>query len=182
MTKPATRSIWNRPLARLAVFGFASLFIMAPTPGNVGGCSSSSQQIQPGNVNADPPETAEWMYFDQGLCAGFCWRLRDCGVLCSALNPAHPQYPQNCQNDAPEAYAQCVRGVTVNNIQPLNSGIFGIGECPHACPSLHYQTAYDFDVQACSDAVLARSCSSSGAGSIGDLYREGVPECTNVCR
>jgi hypothetical protein len=179
-------SIWKRPLARLAAVGFASLFIMAPTPGNVGGCSSSagSHEVQHGNLQANPPETAEWVYFDQGLCSGFCWRLRDCGVLCSALNPADPGYPSACAadptsqaaNDAPETYTACIRGA-------LRADFFGVASCPHACPgSSTFHTAYEFDVQACNDSVQQRSCSQSGPGSIGDTFREGVAECTNICR
>ncbi|MEI8254687.1 MAG: hypothetical protein WCJ30_03355 [Deltaproteobacteria bacterium] len=184
-----TVSLWKRPLARIAAFSFAAMFIMAPTPGNVGGCSSvaGSQPVQPGNPSIG--ETAEYMYFDHGMCAGFCWRLRECSVLCSVLNPAHPDYDAACGtgpgagNDSPAAFNMCVRATsTPDGRTPFVLSVFGIASCPHACPAGAYHTAYEWDVQACSDAVIVRSCNQGGPGSIGDTYREGVAECTNVCR
>ncbi len=232
MSEPV--SLWKRPLARIAALSFAALFIMAPTPGNVGGCTSvaGSQPVAPGNLSVG--ETAEYMYFDRGMCAGFCWRLRECGVLCQVMNPAHPMYAAGCQpppcaspadcggtawgraclpthgcgcttdadcggahcdtvgqrcqgadNDSPAAYTMCVRGTaTPDGTTPWNAQLFHVGECPHACPARAgtYHSAYEWDVQACTDAVLVRSCTQSGPGSIGATYEEGVSECTNVCR
>lgn len=243
MSEP--KSLWKRPIVRLAAVSFAALFVMAPTPGNAGGCSSTagSQPVVPGNPAAG--ETAEYMYFDHGMCAGFCWRLRECEVLCTVLNAAHPSYaaacaPPSCAlagdcgatawgrvclpgtnvcgcntdadcverrcdtgshrchnagNDSPEAYTMCVRATTTNGITPYVTPeapgrLFGVSECPHACPRgddpiahpLTYRSAYGWDVQACLDAVVSRSCNQSGSGSIGTTFLDGVSECTNVCR
>ncbi len=186
MSHPAPVSFWKRPLARLAAIGFASLFIMAPTPGNVGGCSGGGGST-PVAAGSQPSQTPEYMYFDRGMCSGFCWRLYECGVLCQALNPAHPTYPSDCDHQPELAFAQCVRAEFVRGpdgsmIQPLNTQFFGLGQCPHQCPSGQFQTAYEWDVQACSDAIQTRSCSSSGGGSIGTTFMEGVSECTNICQ
>src|SRR4051812_2161499 len=121
----SSRNAFNRPLVRLAAFAFISLFIAAPTPGNVGGCSGTSA----GNVIADPdgagPGTAEFEFFDRGLCGHFCQRLSQCGVLCQSL--ANP--PPGCSDDSGEAFYECMRG----SLKPSLFG--GATAYPHSCPN-----------------------------------------------
>lgn len=169
MTTPA--SPWSRPLVRLALVAFASVFMAAPTPGNVGGCTSSHASrdsvVMPGDTTLNPPETAEYMFFDRGLCSHFCWRLRECGLLCAGLG----RDEGTCDNDAPETFQDCVRG-------DIRGDVFGFPRCPHSCPEgTTYVQAYEWDVEACGHAVLARSC-----GSIQDIFRTTPGECLNVCQ
>jgi hypothetical protein len=177
-----TRSIWSRPLARTAALALLSVFIAAPTPGNVGGCGSdaASSPVQP-----SPPNSAEYVYFDQGLCSSFCLRLLECGVLCDSVQ----NRPENCGpgNDTAlrEAFRECVRG-------QLRRDFFGVDSCPHSCAGLGtFRQAYEWDVQVCSDTILTRSCEPghfegnefvAPPGSIGGTFSEVPGECVNVCR
>lgn len=159
------RSVWSRPLTRLGVVALLGLFVSAPTPGNVGGCG--------GNLASQRVES-EQQFFEDGLCSHFCLRLMECGVLCTAL--ANP--PAGCDNNNPsaEAFAMCVRG-------EINSDYFGVSRCPRSCGMVGtFQGAYQWDVQACGDAVLSRTCNERGPGSIGNLFREVPEECAHVCR
>jgi hypothetical protein len=166
-------SVLSRPLVRLALIAFAALFILAPTPGNVGGCSSSqgSAAIMPA-----PNQSVEWTFFDEGLCSAFCWRLCECGQLCNVISP-RPDHCDNshCDNTAEPLFAQCVRGM-------LDPTYIHVTTCPHSCPQhsrLHGPT--QFDLQACVDSVLQRSCSAMGSGSIGTAFTDAPSECTNLC-
>jgi hypothetical protein len=174
-----TRSAFSRPLVRLALVAFAALFVAAPTPGDVGGCSSNAglQQIPSLEGGTSGNDRGEYLFHDQGLCSHFCWRLRDCGLLCQAL-PADPM----CLNDSARDFARCVRGA-------LRPEVFhGTAACPHTCPTgtRFVGPAYGWDVQACGHAVLGRDCVS--LQSIFDedpmTHASNRPaECTiNLCR
>src|SRR5262245_34090751 len=107
MKRLATRPAARRPLATLVALALASLFLAAPTPGNVGGCGSQSASTAidvdagrppPGVSPMDlgrPAPSDEYAYFDRGLCASFCLRLRECGTLCRAMGS-----PPGCENDS----------------------------------------------------------------------------------
>jgi hypothetical protein len=175
-----------RVLARLVAVAGLSLFIAAPTPGNIGGCSGTAGS-QPITGDTATHKTAEYEYFDRGLCSYFCERLRECGATCSVL--AHP--PENCDSNSPAAFQQCVRG----EFKPQFTA--GVTACPHDCSggqtgtSGLFQGAYQWDVEACGDALLARSCEPSGLnasghpdnpGSIGAALKALPRECLNVCQ
>jgi len=178
-------------LARIAVISVVSVFTVAPAPGNVGGCggTAASQRVRRGTASF---ETEEYMYFDRGLCTHFCLRLRQCGQICRAV---YGDEATNCDNDSPDVFARCVRG------DLARKHVFAT-QCPHACTPYQYNgPTYEFDVQACGDAVLARTCDlgvttietdpttgrtaevySANRGSIGNLFNELPGECLNVCR
>lgn len=183
-----TASIRRRAVQRLAIFGALSLFIAAPTPGNVGGCGGNvyTQPIQiPNDSMGRPTQTQEYAYFDQGLCAGFCQQLLNCGLLCSAmLNPPGGS-PGACQADINlqrAAYEQCIRmNMAEDNAVPFQDGIFptdgngSIRECPHRCPAGTYTNrALQGDVIACSDAIMGLRCGTTGAGSVAYTFRSGT--------
>jgi hypothetical protein len=177
-----------RALAPIAVISILGLFIAAPTPGNVGGCSSSagSERITGGDAG-NPMETAEYMYFDRGLCSYFCERLRECvdgqGVPAICKVVANP--PDHCDANNTQVFAQCVRG----QLRP--EFLAGVGTCPHSCMGAGTFTgAYAWDVQACGDAVLTRTCDAamlvnnqaSPSNAIGAVLLSPPNECLNVCR
>lgn len=203
MIRVASVSFARRPRASLATLMVASLFIAAPTPGNVGGCSGRASStpidaaaLPPGIDGAVPgamAPTAEYAFFDRGLCASFCLRLRECGTLCIAMGQ-----PAGCVNDSTDAYVMCMRGryepvgcnpasdagpcTLVGGLDPR----FFEGEtrCPHSCagperrpgPAV-YSLAYEWDVQACGDAVAQTACAD-----ITRVISAPPRECTNVCR
>ncbi len=167
-----------RPLHRLCAVAFVALFIAAPTPGDVGGCGggAGNQRVMEGNLNANPPETREYMYFDRGLCAHYCWRLYECNLLCDALtNP-----PENCRNNQTAqqtAFFQCARGLDGT----LSTAFGGLSSCPHACPGgTHFVNAYEQDVLSCGHAVMELACSPA---SIGVAFQRAPSECAHpaVC-
>ncbi|MDP3279282.1 MAG: hypothetical protein Q8Q09_29090 [Deltaproteobacteria bacterium] len=183
-----TRSHRTGALRGLALLALTAPFIAAPTPGNVGGCGSSYASTPvaplPGNVS----QTAEAAYFEQGLCAHFCRRLFDCGLLCRAVVTA----PANCETDANAqaiAFHDCVHGENV-----LRTDVFGGGSCPKSCgrgsvfasDGSGRPLVYQWDVQVCGDAVLARSCSADNTdpSAIATTFTMPNSECAspNVCR
>lgn len=150
-------------LAALALSGFG-LFIAAPTPGNVGGCSgaSASRPVAMGNIELPPmeAETPEYAYFDRGLCSHVCTRLMQCRSLCLSLSEQGRSQIRNAQGDVLEcndntlydpaniealrgAFRVCVRergglrDFVEQGVQPPNPPegvVFGLPQCPHACP------------------------------------------------
>lgn len=162
-------------------------FIAAPTPGNIGGCGGNlaSTPVTPhvGNTGVSLEST----YFERGLCAGFCQRLYECGFLCDALTVGGLDC--NNANDAAKAFYLCVHGTNT-----LRSELFGTDTCPKVCPSgtsFAYSSngsayVYQWDVQVCADATLARTCSidSNDPHSILSAFTLGSSECANpnVCR
>ncbi len=186
----------RRALRGLAALTILAPVLSAPTPGNVGGCggtlASTPLMPHPGNTNVNPEST----YFERGLCAGFCQRLYDCNLLCEALqNP-----PANCQTDPnaqAQAFYQCVNGTAGVLRSELFSGgrtDIAVTACPKTCPSgtvfaisgSGNPLVYQWDVQVCSDAVLARSCSTDirDPGSVLTTFVSAPSECANpnVCR
>jgi hypothetical protein len=136
-----------RTLRSLGVLVVSAAFLAGPTPGDVGGCGGSlANSPLPGST----PQQ-EYDYFEQGLCANLCLRLRSCGVLCRAITNAGAA----CNNDSREAYQQCIRG-------NVRRDIFGSDMCPHSCRNYNgsFQNAAEIDVQTCGHAVQALSCSS----------------------
>src|SRR5262249_48044793 len=127
------------------------------------GARDASTEIAAGSV----AETAESEYFDQGLCAYTCLKLRECGALCRALGD-----PPGCNPDDGASYAMCVRGA-------LQASYWGTAACPHACQDYggRFIGAYRWDAQACGEAVLTRSCDG-----IYTVFTHPPSECTNVCR
>lgn len=129
----------------LWVLMMATAFLTGPTPGDVGGCGGDlANNALPGN-----PAEQEYDYFEAGLCANLCLRLRTCGVLCQAVRGAGA----GCNNDSREAYQQCLRG-------NLRTEIFHSDQCPHTCRNYgrHFIGASEMDVQVCGAAVQAVSC------------------------
>jgi hypothetical protein len=216
MTHP--RSFWSRPIVRLCAVAFAALFIAAPTPGNVGGCGSGAggQEVAAGDTSLNPPQTSEYMYFDQGLCSFFCLQLRNCStmtepVLCDVVAGAQGCLPPNsaCTDDSQCCFGNCLAtaGGTsgqcgscnpfATNVyemcvrqQVLRASIVGqtnypstLSTCPHACPAGYtYHQAYQWDVEACGDAILNLTCNPTGPGSIGQTFQSAPSECLNVCQ
>jgi hypothetical protein len=193
---PTRTSRSRRTLRGLGLLALLAPVLSAPTPGNVGGCGGTlaSTPIEPhvGNNGANLEST----YFERGLCAGFCQRLYDCNLLCDALqNP-----PANCQSDPTaqaSAFYQCVNGTS----GVLRSELFSGGRtditvtaCPKTCPSGTVfaissggnPLVYQWDVQVCADAALARSCSTdvTDQGSVLTTFVAAPSECANpnVCR
>lgn len=149
------RDTQNKPrrvrFTALGVVVLSTLFIAGPTPGDIGGCGGDGKT----DVLGDPGQ-AQYDYFDQGFCAHFCWRLRECGALCSALpNNGGP----GCTNESPEAFVQCVRG-------DIRADLFMVSRCPHTCgpyrradgsPS-QFVGAIQRDITSCGHDVLATAC------------------------
>lgn len=164
------RPALSRPLVRLGLIAFVSVFVAGPTPGDVGGCTnnfaSSEHQIQP---SADGTRSAEFNYFDQGLCSHMCWRLAECELICSALN--RPDTCDDTDESLAEAIQACVRG------NELRADVFRFTQCPHFCPSgSRYSVAYQWDVEACGHAMLQRSCDD-----FVDIFSNLPTECVNPC-
>ncbi len=148
----------------LAVLAIASVFLAAPTPGDIGGCGGSSTNVLvPGSQTE-----AEYDYFDQGMCSHFCFRLRECGVLCRSITGAGA----DCQNDSEAAFTQCVRG-------NIRTDLFGAAACPHSCSSYQgvFCGAFQGDIYACGHAIEQISCNS-----LPDLFRSPPRSCTALCR
>jgi hypothetical protein len=152
-------------LRALMVLCVAVLFIAGPTPGDIGGCggSEASTPIQGSAAQS------EYDYFDQGLCAHICLRLRECGVLCRALQDPGP----NCDPNSPNAYIQCIRGA-------LRADIFHTGSCPHTCSSYahgRFSGAVLEDVAVCGHAVDAIACNDLPAAIV-----TAPAQCTGICQ
>ncbi|MBL8681202.1 MAG: hypothetical protein JNK05_18640 [Myxococcales bacterium] len=191
MNHSANRSRSRRRVLRgVASIALLTPFLSAPTPGNIGGCGGSLAATEisrhPGNTTG----TLESVYFERGLCAGFCQRLLECGHLCAAMNPAVADCGTNEVATA-RAYYLCVHGT--NN---LSTEYFGTAFCPKSCVNYGGSFAYngdgtrafvyEWDVQVCNDAVLQRSCSinPNDPGGILTALRAAPSECANnnVCR
>jgi hypothetical protein len=141
----------------------ATAFLVGPTPGDIGGCGGSlANEVLPGDASQQ-----QWDYFEEGICAHMCLRLRSCSVLCASLQQPGP----GCVNDSLAAYQQCLRG-------NIRRDIFGSNVCPHSCGeyTLRYQGASEQDVQVCGHAVLALSCNG-----IADVIRQPPQQCLAVC-
>jgi hypothetical protein len=176
----------RRALRGLGALALLAPFISAPTPGNIGGCGGNlaSTPVTPHEGNTGV--TLEETYFQRGLCSGFCQRLYECGFLCSALTVDG----LNCSNpdDAAKAFYLCVHEPV------LRSELFGANVCPKSCPGgtlFAYSGSgsafvYQWDVQVCADATLARTCSidSNDSRSILSAFTLAPSECANanVCR
>ncbi len=148
----------------LGVLLIASAFIAGPTPGDIGGCGNDlSGQTVPGTQ----PQS-EYDYFDQGMCAHMCLRLRDLGVLCEALSPA----PPNCDPNSTAAYVQCVRG-------GLAMVPFGATFCPHTCANYHgvYTGATQEDIDVCGHIIDGMS-----ASDLAGLIQSPPAPCVGVCQ
>lgn len=164
-TVPTTRRRGRRGTA-LGALLVATLFLAGHTPGDIGGCGGDlSTQTLPGN-----PDEAQYDFFDQGLCANLCFRLRACGVLCESIRGGSA----GCDNDSTDAYQQCVRG----QIRPE---IFGSDACPHNCTAygrdLRFIGATQQDVQVCGHVLSTMSCNG-----LVDAIRNPPAECTAVCQ
>ena len=165
--------MWNQPWFRLFAVSFVAIFVAAPTPGHLGGCSGGGGAPVEAGTLAN--ETPGYMYFDRGLCSSFCARLRECGLLCDAMN-------QNtgCAPDDPFWYVECVRG------NRLRMDYFGVGACTHQCPGSQ-RSATEWDVEVCSDAVLGMSCpaqlvpiASTAPDSLQQILTQ-PSACSSVC-
>lgn len=198
-TKTNDRSV-RRSRSALRGLGALALlapFISAPTPGNIGGCGGNlaSTPVTPHEGNTGV--TLESTYFEQGLCAGFCQRLYECGFLCTALTVEG----LNCENqaDAAKAFYLCVHEPVLRpeffSPPPDAAGNrVTVNRCPHQCPggtSFAYSGAgsafvYQWDVQVCADAVMSRACSvdPTDTRSVLSSFWSAPSECanTNVCR
>ncbi|MEZ4406660.1 MAG: hypothetical protein R3A52_09305 [Polyangiales bacterium] len=162
MTAPREPS--RRRWRALGALAFASLFIVGPTPGDIGGCGGElSSNPVPGNATE-----AEYDYFDQGMCAHLCFQLRECGLICDAIR----RRGAPCDNDSEDAYRQCVRG-------ELRDEIFGASACPHTCGPYQgvFLGASMQDVYACGHAITALSCTS-----LSDVIRRPPAACTAICQ
>ncbi len=159
----ATRS--RRPrAATLGVLVIAAAFIAGPTPGDVGGCGGDQSNITlPGQQSE-----AEYDYFDQGLCAHMCYRLRTLGVLCNALESP----PAGCDPLSPEAYRLCVRG-------SVRRSVFGAQSCPHSCANYHgtFVGATEQDVQVCGHVIDGMS-----EGDLAGIIQQPPAQCVAVCQ
>ena len=201
----ASHTARSKPLfAALALSGFG-LFVAAPTPGNVGGCggANASRPIQPGNLEANPPETPEYLYFDRGLCGHMCTRLIQCRSLCTSLsnppeicrnpdgstNETAIYEPQNASQLA-QAFATCTRerGGIRDFVEQGNNAsqpVFGLAQCPHACPCgmRDNYAPVEWDVQTCGDAVLSLSCDQlNTSGTVFGAFTNAPPECLSACK
>lgn len=170
----ATRRNRSRAPA-LGVLMIATLFLAGTTPGDVGGCGGSrSQTALPGTL-----EEAEYDYFDQGLCANVCWRLRECGLLCRSFRAGSPSQ-RGCDPGSEASYLACVRG------EDLDPSIFNTNTCPHACgvyrdandQPTQFQDATEQDVAVCGRAIQALSCGDALAVA----FTQPPSACINVCR
>lgn len=168
MTAPASARRPRRGVA-LWVLTLSTFFLAGPTPGDVGGCGGG---LANSTLQGDPTEQ-EYDYFEQGLCANLCLRLRECGVLCLSLRGAGP----GCVNDSQAAYQQCLRGDLRGDIF-LGSPPGSVAQCPHRCQNYQqrYRGASEQDVQTCGHAVLARSCAT-----IADVILDPPSTCLAVC-
>lgn len=156
----------------LGVVVLSTLFIAGPTPGDIGGCGGDGSERVIGDIGQ-----AEYDFFDQGFCSHFCWRLRECGALCSALpNNGGP----GCSNDSPDAFVQCVRG----DIRP---DLFQVSSCPHTCgpyrrsdgaPS-QFVGALQRDITVCGHEVLSTRCD---VGTLRELIANPPASCIGVCQ
>ncbi len=176
----------RRALRGLGALALLAPFLSAPTPGNIGGCGGTLASTP---VTPHPGNTAmnlEATYFEQGLCAGFCQRLFECGFLCSALTVDGLNC--NLSADAAKAFYLCTHESV------LRTELFGTNACPKTCPggtAFAYSGSgsafvYQWDAQVCADAVMSRSCSinSGDRGSILSAFSAAPSECANanVCR
>ncbi len=154
-----------RPRRRGAVWALmiATLFLAGPTPGDVGGCGGSLA----GTALPGDPDQSQYDYFEQGLCANLCLRLRSCGVLCRSLQTPGP----NCSDDSLAAYQQCLRG-------NIRADVFGSNMCPRSCGNyrLTYRGASEQDVVVCGAAVQAVRCED-----IHLTIRQPPLQCLAVC-
>lgn len=178
------------PRARRALRGLGAIallapFLSAPTPGNIGGCGGQLAQTPVAPHEGNTTNNLEAAYFQQGLCAGFCQRLYDCGFLCSALTVEG----LDCSNstDAAKAFYLCTHEPV------LRSEFFQTNQCPQSCPTGNFAYSssgsafvYQWDVQVCADAVMTRSCSIDPNDTHGVLssFWAAPSECANpnICR
>lgn len=154
----------ERPRRTLGVLFVTALFLAGPTPGDIGGCGGDlADQPLPG-VAAE----AEYDYFDQGFCAGLCYALRECGVLCLSVSPT----PPNCVNESADAYRQCVRG-------GLRGDIFQGTRCPHSCREYggNFVGATMQDIATCRHSIEGLSCNDLALA-----VRSPPSTCTAVCQ
>ncbi|MBL8600997.1 MAG: hypothetical protein JNK72_03640 [Myxococcales bacterium] len=163
----------TRPRRRALPFGaliIVTLFLTGPAPGDVGGCGGSNADTP---IPGDAAE-AEYDFFDEGLCANFCWRLRECGSLCDVIR----RNGQSCDNNSPEAYSQCVRGDIREDLFPRE---LMLSRCPHSCGPYggQYAGAFRQDVASCGHQVLATSCN---ADALINVLIQPPTACTVVCR
>lgn len=175
----------RRALRGLGAIALLAPFLSAPTPGNIGGCGGELAQTpvtpHPGNTT----NNLEATYFQQGLCAGFCQRLYDCGFLCSALTVDG----LNCDNatDAAKAFYLCTHEPV------LRQEFFGTNQCPQSCPTGNFAYnssgsafVYQWDTQVCADAVMTRACSvdPNDPNSVLASFWAAPSECANrnICR
>lgn len=158
----------------VGVLLIATLFLAGTTPGDVGGCGGNhASTALPGSL-----AEAEYDYFDQGLCANLCWRLRECGLLCQSFRPGSATR-LNCDPTSESAYLACVRG------EDLDRSIFNTNLCPHTCGSYldennqptRFIDATEQDVAVCGRAVQALRCGDDLANALVDP----PSACVNVC-
>lgn len=138
----------------------------APGPGtsDASDCVGTVVDSAPGDASV------EYTTFDNGICAGLCLRLQECGELCRALGPA----PAGCTNESPAAFEQCLHG-------GIDQAVFGIGTCPHACRSgFVFTGATDCALTSCRDSIRSRSCDLASPGGIGQLFLDVGAAC-GVC-
>jgi hypothetical protein len=153
---------------RWAAFGvllIAAQFLAGPAPGDVGGCGGDNASTPvPGSA-----EQSEYDYFDQGLCSHMCLRLYQCGLICDAI----VRNGAPCNPNDPAVFRQCVRG-------EIRADLFGVSRCPHRCNNLGaFAGAFQQDIAACGNQVLATSCDSA---ALTDVIRAAPEACTVVCR
>lgn len=170
MTTPEMRRR-GTSFARYGALIVTALFLSGPAPGDVGGCGGS---------NADTPvagdgSEAEYDFFDEGLCASFCWRVRECGLLCDVIRRGGAQ----CDPQGEASFRQCVRGEIRSDIFPAGANLT---RCPHSCGNFggrSFRGAFRQDVAACTHQVLASSCSAT---TLTDLLLQPPAACTVVCQ
>ncbi|MEZ4391315.1 MAG: hypothetical protein R3A48_09490 [Polyangiales bacterium] len=152
------------PLPAVGVLMMSALFLAGTTPGDVGGCGGNfANTAVPGLTT----EEAEYEFFDQGLCANLCLRLRECGLLCQSFRPGSASR-NNCDPNSAEAYVSCVRG------EDLDRSVFNTNLCPHTCGSYldeqgqptRFAEATEQDVAVCGRAIQALRCGDSLAEAL----------------
>lgn len=163
-------------LPAVGVLMVSTLFLAGTTPGDVGGCGGNFART---GVPGDTREEAEYEYFDQGLCANLCLRLRECGLLCQSFRAGSPSRT-NCDPSSAEAYVACVRG------EDLDRSIFNTNLCPHTCGSYldeanqptRFSDATEQDVATCGRAIQSLRCGDS----LAEALTNPPSACINVCQ